>query len=679
VPKAPVVQLSSVTQPVLPTIPNDQYLAKKAALAKNSQSSFPAPPQIQTVGPIPRAPGSAVHAPIASVPAASWQGIQQAPPQAEPASPDLAVGPNDVLMVINSSIAQFDRAGALKSQATFQNFFASVLPTACPSGGCLLFDPCIRYDQLHGRFLFLATSRSPDLRTSYLLLSVSNGATFDSGWKIWAMDVGLNGSTPSGLYGDFWRLGFDNAAIYLSGNMYSSSAGFQYAKIRVLKKSEVYTAATNTLNWKDIFNLKLDDGTTPADSLSPVHQRGKPSAINSSMLASTTTFTVPSTSMWVWKINDPLADTLAVTLSTVKGLLAYDFPAPFRQLNGITLDSGDSRMLKTIYRNGFLYTARDTGYPDQATTVTYDLVDTSTMTLTSQARLVNINAFYPAFDVPASTDPGTPFATTNVIIGTTTAPDGSLTYPSFSYNAGQAFLKAGEAPFNEPNARWGDYFGGAVDPVSGGLWVSGQYSKPPAPLGVWGTWVGFFPWNTTSTYSDVPSTSTYADFVNTVRSWQVATGCSTAAYCPTDLVKRGEVASLIIRSMFGDTFTYTQTPYFTDVPANSPYFPFVQKLRDLGMTTGCGAGSFCPNDPISRQDAAILIVRGKFKAVFGDQFTYPSTPVFTDVPLTSTAFPFIQKMSDLGITGGCGTGSFCPAGLLTRQETAVLITRAFLN
>ena len=677
VPRAPTVVLSTETQPMQPTIPYEQYLAKKAALALQSQPSFSQPPSVQTSGPGPRAPSPAPKAPIASVATQSWQGIQiPATSQAQPPSPDIAVGPSDVVMVINSSIAQFTKTGTLKSQVTFQTWFGSVLPTVCPSGSCLLFDPVVRYDQLHGRFIFLATSRSNDYRFSYLLLSVSKGATFDSGWTIWALDAGLDGTVETGFWGDFWRLGFDNVGVYLSGNMYNAAGLFQNAKIRVLKKSELYNPATTTLNWKDFSNLTNEDGT-PADSLTPVHVRGKPAAGNAALLVNSTTFNVPATFLSVWKINDPLADTLTVTRSTINGLWAYNFPAPAPQaFSGTTLDSGDSRMLKAVYRNGFLYTARDTGYTDQVTTVTYDLVDTSTMTLASQARLINTNSFYPSFDVPASTEPGTAFATTNVITGTTTAADGSQTYASISK------LKAGEGSFNlgpSPN-RWGDYFGGAVDPVSGGLWVSGQYAKTLAQgFGQWGTWVGYFPWSTTGVFNDVAADSPYADYINVLRLWQITTGCSATGYCPTTQVTRAQVATFIIRCVLGDNFTFPTTPYFTDVPSTSPYFPYIQKMRELGITRGCGASTFCPDSSVSRGDAAVLIVRGKMAGLFGDQFSYPATVTFTDVPSNDLRFPFIQKMAELGITTGCTPTAFCPNQLLTRQEMAVFMTRAFLN
>jgi hypothetical protein len=682
-PKAPTVPLAAGTQPTLPTLPSNQYQGIKATIGQYSKSSFSSPPGVQVGGPFPKAPSPAAQASIVSAPTSSWQGIQiPVGNQFQPPSPDVATGPSDVLMVINSTIAQFTKSGTLKTQTNFQDWFSSVLGTVCPAGGCLIFDPWIVYDQLHGRFLFLATSRSGDFRTSYLLVSVSNGATYSSGWTIWALNAGLYGTTVTGLWADSWRLGFDNVAVYLTGNMYDTSSNFQYAKIRVVKKSDLYNPATTNLGFQDVGSagapLKNANGTL-ADSIVPVHQRGKPSAGNAALLISATTFNVPATFLSVWKIADPLATPLTVTLNTISGVWAYDFPAPAPQLNGsTTLDSGDSRMLKAIYRDGFIYTARDTGYTDQATTVTFDVIDTTQtpMALSSQARLVNTNSFYPSFDVPASTDPGSQFAIGNVVAGTTTAADGTLTYASISK------LKAGQGPFAEgpsPN-RWGDYFGGAVDPVTGGLWVSGEYAQPPSSgFGVWGTWVGYFPWLTTNVFSDVPAPSLFSDYINILQLWQVTQGCSTGLFCPTDTVTRGQVAAFMIRAMFGETFTYTTVPYFTDVPASNLFFKYVQKLRDLGITHGCTTSTYCPNDPINRGDAAVFVIRGKLSALFGDQFTYPTTPDFTDVPAGSVDFPFIQKMYELGITSGCDTTNYCPASPLLREQMAVFITRAFLN
>lgn len=591
-----------------------------------------------------------------------------------PPSPEIAVGPSDALLVVNSSIAQYTRSGVAKNLTTFQQWFSALFPTVCPSGQCLLFDPCIRYDQLHGRFLFLATSKDSFYNLSYLLLSVSNGATYDSGWKSWALDASLNGASQTGNWADFWRLGFDNAAVYLSGNMYNFSNSFQYAKIRILKKSDLYNAATTTLNWQDIWNLKNEDGTT-ASSLDPVHQRGKPSATSAGLFINASD-TVPADYLTVWKINDPLASPVVANRSTVKGLWPYNYPAAAPQLGGrAALDTSDSRLLKAIYRNGFVYTARNTGYASQPITVTFDLIDTSSMQASSQSRLLNSNSFYPSFDVPASVTPGTAFASN--VAGTTTAPDGTLTY------AGISMVKPGEDYFDVTGGtvnRWGDYFGGAVDPVNGGLWVSGEYAKPRVSgLGVWGTWAAYFPWSTNQMFNDVNSSSPYFDFINVLRLWQITGGCSATAYCPDDTVTRGQLSVFLIRAMLGDNFSFASAPYFTDVPSSSSFFPYIQKMRELGITAGCGPTTFCPDAPLTRSDAAVLIIRGKLKALFGDSFPYPTTAYFTDVSTTGYAFPFVQKMRELSITAGCGPTQYCPDAPVSRAQMAVFIVRAFLN
>jgi len=672
--------------PALPTIPLSEYVALKAASLQSVQANFPSPPQVQVSPPVsPRAPN--ILGPLLPAPTYSWQGIIQ--PQTgtffEPPTPDLAVGPSDALMVVNSNIAQFTKSGTMVASTNFSDWFNSVMTTICPSGvaQCLIYDPVIRYDQFQGRFLFLAAAHDLYYNTAYLLLSVSNGATYNSGWKIWALDVRLDGSTPTSNWGDSWRLGFDNLAVYLSGNMFSTANQFQYGKIRVIKKSDLYNSGATTIPWQDVFNLQNADGTK-ASSISAVHQRGQPTSGTAALFVNASDAN-PATYLTVWKITDPMATPLAVTINTITGLWPYQFPAVAPQLGGsIVIDAGDSRVLKAVYRNGFLYTARDSGYPGQTTTVTFDVIDTSSMLVSTQSRILNSNSFYPSFDVPPTVGLGMPFVAADIAAGTTTSASGTLTYASFSN------VKAGEAYYSPQNCRgtfgvacWGDYFGGAVDPVTGGLWVSGEYAKPPLTSGLeqWGTWAAYYPWLTPSTFSDVPSTSFYADYINVLRLWGITLGCGAnpPTYCPTDQVTREQMAAFIIRAIVGSNFTYTTTPYFTDVPTTDPFFSYVQKLRDLGITTGCTATTFCPGGPVTRADAAAFLVRSKMQGLPANTLTYPATPFFTDVPAISPSFTYVQKLYELGITSGCGVGLFCPGNALTRQEMAVFLTRAFLN
>jgi len=48
---------------------------------------------------------------------------------------------------------------------------------------------------------------------------------------------------------------------------------------------------------------------------------------------------------------------------------------------------------------------------------------------------------------------------------------------------------------------------------------------------------------------------------------------------------------------------------FTDVPADSPFCPFIEELSRRGITGGCAPGLFCPGDPVTRQQMAVFLVK----------------------------------------------------------------------
>lgn len=54
----------------------------------------------------------------------------------------------------------------------------------------------------------------------------------------------------------------------------------------------------------------------------------------------------------------------------------------------------------------------------------------------------------------------------------------------------------------------------------------------------------------------------------------------------------------------------------------------------------------------------------------------PATATFTDVPTNHPFFQYVEALRASGITGGCGTGLFCPNSPVTRGQMAVFLTRA---
>ena len=54
----------------------------------------------------------------------------------------------------------------------------------------------------------------------------------------------------------------------------------------------------------------------------------------------------------------------------------------------------------------------------------------------------------------------------------------------------------------------------------------------------------------------------------------------------------------------------------------------------------------------------------------------PASPSFNDVPMSHPFFQFIEALYASGITGGCGTGNYCPDDPVTRGQMAVFLSKA---
>ena len=181
-------------------------------------------------------------------------------------------------------------------------------------------------------------------------------------------------------------------------------------------------------------------------------------------------------------------------------------------------------------------------------------------------------------------------------------------------------------------------------------------------------------------FADVSPADSFLPAIDLMRQYGIDPGCggSPALYCENDYTTRGEMAVLVTRSvMGGDDFTYAATPYFTDVPATHPLFQWVQKMRDLQITAGCGPTTYCPDDSVTRGQMAVFIIRARYGATAA--FDSPPIPLFTDVLASNIFFPWIQEMKQLGITTGCGPTTYCPDDPVTQGQMAVFLMRGAFN
>ena len=81
----------------------------------------------------------------------------------------------------------------------------------------------------------------------------------------------------------------------------------------------------------------------------------------------------------------------------------------------------------------------------------------------------------------------------------------------------------------------------------------------------------------------------------------------------SDGLNRAEMAVELLGGE-GSSFTppacVAGSEMFTDVPASSPFCSWIQELARRGVTGGCGPTTYCPTNPVTRDQMAVFIVRG---------------------------------------------------------------------
>jgi len=115
---------------------------------------------------------------------------------------------------------------------------------------------------------------------------------------------------------------------------------------------------------------------------------------------------------------------------------------------------------------------------------------------------------------------------------------------------------------------------------------------------------------------------------------------------------------------------------FLDVPQGDSFHAFVEKVFRNGVTAGCGGGNYCRPNPVTRAQMAVFLLKGEH----GPTYVPPGcTGIFPDVectPAPAFAVNWIEQLFNEGITGGCGSGNYCPDNAVTRAQMAVFLLKA---
>jgi S-layer homology domain len=110
-------------------------------------------------------------------------------------------------------------------------------------------------------------------------------------------------------------------------------------------------------------------------------------------------------------------------------------------------------------------------------------------------------------------------------------------------------------------------------------------------------------------FADVPCSSSYAPWINELVRRGVTAGCGGGNYCPSSAVTRSQMAVFLLATFQGTGYVppACTSAVFSDMPCSSPFAPWVNELVRRGVTAGCGAGQYCPNNVVTRAQMAVFL------------------------------------------------------------------------
>lgn len=175
-----------------------------------------------------------------------------------------------------------------------------------------------------------------------------------------------------------------------------------------------------------------------------------------------------------------------------------------------------------------------------------------------------------------------------------------------------------------------------------------------------------------TTFSDVPSDSTFAADIAYVSQKGLMSGKGNGNFKPQDPITRGQLVTILYRLEGQPAVSGVG---FSDVAAGSYCEKAVKWAAATGITTGGNDGLFRPDDSITREQLATFLYRynrhkGYFTLAFADLSTFPDVG-----QVSSYAKDALSWANGAKLVNGTGDGRLNPSGGATRGQAAPILHR----
>ena len=179
------------------------------------------------------------------------------------------------------------------------------------------------------------------------------------------------------------------------------------------------------------------------------------------------------------------------------------------------------------------------------------------------------------------------------------------------------------------------------------------------------------PWN--NPFADVSEDDWYYETVRFVQERGLMNGYSDGRFGPNDTLSRAQLVQILFNKEGRPGVDYLLD--FSDVAGEAWYTEAVRWAASQGIVGGYGNGTFGPNDPITREQLAVMLWR------------YSGSPAATnkelhfndEAEISGFALEALRWAVENGILNGYGDGRLGPQGQATRAQVAQMLKNFIEN
>ena len=173
-------------------------------------------------------------------------------------------------------------------------------------------------------------------------------------------------------------------------------------------------------------------------------------------------------------------------------------------------------------------------------------------------------------------------------------------------------------------------------------------------------------------FSDVNPSDFFYHFVLDLSDDGALGGYSDGTFRPYNQATRAQLVKIVVLAFHMPLYTGSEQS-FSDVPLDHPFYNYIETAQRSGLVGGYSDGTFRPYNNVTRGQIAKIAVEA---SDMEDMTNGNGIQSFSDVPVGSTFYNYIETAYANGILSGYADGTFRPNNDATRGQITKIVDLA---